>query len=136
MEIQWRLDELGEEQLIDPYGDFLIARAENAIGEQGTFLYEWFVGLIEGIESVRAGSSFSALVNEPSELSFRPDRGGMCIRYYDKEVVVDDLVECEGILRKAAKDFLRALHSIGGPEKNVFLDQIKQYAGEGRRQMT
>jgi len=107
MKIEWKLDEEGGIDPIDPVGDIVISDGDRTIQEESTYLDSWFDALITGAKNITSVNSLVIdIAEEPHDLRLKRVSPGLQIYYKEKTIWVNELDEFSKALKQSATSFI------------------------------
>lgn len=135
MKIEWKLDEEGGIDPIDPVGDIVISDGDRTIQEESTYLDSWFDALITGAKNITSVNSLVIdIAEEPQALRLERVSLGLQIYYKDKKIWVAELDEFIKTLKQAATSFVLRFNK-KEIEKNELLDKIRDFVDFKQKQI-
>ncbi|MEQ9672238.1 hypothetical protein [Coleofasciculus sp. G2-EDA-02] len=129
MKIEWKLDEEGGIDPIDPVGDISISDGERTIQEEATYLDSWFDALIAVGKAMKLGNNLAVeIAEEPYSLKLKLVSSGAEISYKNKTILVNKVDEFIEIIRQSATCFVLKLNNREEGEicyKCINVDQLQ-----------
>ncbi|MEQ8469065.1 hypothetical protein [Coleofasciculus sp. E1-EBD-02] len=112
MKIEWKLDEEGGIDPIDPVGDISISDGERTIQEESTYLDSWFDALIAVGKAIKSGNNLAVeIAEEPYNLKLELVSSGAEISYKNKTILVNKVDEFIEVIRQSATGFVLKLNN-------------------------
>ncbi|MEQ8974834.1 MAG: hypothetical protein RIE73_31175 [Coleofasciculus sp. C1-SOL-03] len=135
MKIEWKLDEEGGIDPIDPVGDIVISDGDRTIQEESTYLDSWFDALITGAKNITSVNSLVIdIAEEPHALRLTQVLQGLQISYKDKTIWVAELDEFIKTLKQSATSFILKFNK-KEMDKNELLDKIRDFVDFKQKQI-